>query len=250
MLVPMSLNTILLDLDGTLLRFSQDAFLGAYLPLLKKVLAELDLEADHAIEAVWAGTKAMARNDGSRLNKARFWQVFSEHMGLAGESLARVETACDSFYSNAFNAVRSVLIPSDIPSRLVPALTAKGYCVVLATNPLFPLCAVESRLGWTGLESRDFTLVTHYANSSFCKPSPGYFQEIFTQIGRVPEQCLMAGNSPAEDMAAGLLGAATFLVTDCLENETGMDISAFRSGTLAELDAYLMSLPDISGLGA
>jgi len=39
-------------------------------------------------------------------------------------------------------------------------------------------------------------------------------------------------------------------VTDCLENETGVDVSAFRRGTLAELDAYLMSLPDISGIEA
>jgi hypothetical protein len=53
----------------------------------------------------------------------------------------------------------------------------------------------------------------------------------------------MAGNSPAEGMRAGELGAETYLVTDCLENESGMDIAEFRRGTLAELETYLMALP-------
>jgi len=238
------INTVLLDLDGTLLQFSQDAFLAAYLPLLRDVLGGLGLDADMATEAVWAGTRAMALNDGGRLNTERFWDVFSARMGLVGDQLKRVEDACDCFYSNEFNAVKSVLAPNEISARLVRALAAKGYGVVLATNPLFPLCAVESRLSWAGLDARDFILVTHYGNSSFCKPNPGYFNEIFGKIGRAPEQCLMAGNSPSEDMAAGPLGAETFLVTDCLENEAGLDISAFRRGTLAELEAHLMSLPD------
>ena len=55
----------------------------------------------------------------------------------------------------------------------------------------------------------------------------------------------MAGNSPAEDMVAGALGAETFLVTDCMENEAGVDVSSYRCGTLAELESYLTSLPDI-----
>jgi hypothetical protein len=54
----------------------------------------------------------------------------------------------------------------------------------------------------------------------------------------------MAGNSPAEDMCVGALGAETFLVTDYLENEAGLDITTFRRGTLAELEQYLLSLPE------
>jgi len=46
-------------------------------------------------------------------------------------------------------------------------------------------------------------------------------------------------------MSASALGVETFLVTDYLENETNMDISAFRHGTLAELEVYLASLPSI-----
>ena len=238
-------DTVLLDLDGTLLHFSQKDFVAVYFSEIGKVFAKMGYDVGLSIEAVWVGTKAMILNDGSTLNAHRFWEGFAEHMGVAGERVALIEEGCDSFYANEFNAVRSVLTPCDIPRRLVSGLASKGYGVVLATNPLFPLCAVQSRLGWAGLDAGDFMLVTHYANSTFCKPNPGYYREIFTKIGREPQQCLMAGNNPAEDMPAGLLGAETFLVTDCLENEAGIDIAPYRSGSLAELELYLMSLPDL-----
>ena len=240
------IDTILLDLDGTLLQFSQDTFLNAYFAKLKKVFIRMDMEAELSVKAVWAGTKAMILNDGSKLNAQRFWEAFAKELGLIEEKRKLVEAACDDFYANEFNTVKSIMEPSGIPKRLVRALATKGYHVVLATNPLFPACAVMTRLGWVGLELQDFQLVTHYANSTYCKPNPGYYQEIFSKIGKAPEQCLMAGNNPAEDMVAGTLGCETFLVSDCLENETGMDISAFRRGTLAALEAYLMMLPDIT----
>ena len=239
------INTILFDLDGTLLNFSQKDFLGVYFTELSKVFIRLGLDAEKSIAAVWAGTKAMILNDGGKLNANRFWEGFAGQMGLEGTKLAEVEAACDSFYTNEFNIVKSVLKPSDISERLVRKMASKGYTVVLATNPLFPQCAVETRLGWTGLGIQDFLLVTHYSNSSFCKPNPEYFREVFTKINRSPEQCIMIGNNPGEDMVAGTLGAETFLVTDCLENDTGLCIEAFRKGSLAELESYLMSFPDV-----
>jgi len=239
------IDTILFDLDGTLLQFKQSEFMDIYISELKKVFIKLGLDAGLSIEGLWAGTKAMVLNDGAKLNTERFWEKFAGYMGLTVERLNDIEKACDRFYSDRFNIVKSVLKPGDIPKRLVHAMAAKGYVVVLATNPMFPECAVESRLGWVRLGIRDFRLVTHYANSTFCKPSPGYYREILTKINKKPEQCVMIGNSPTEDMCAGALGMETFLVTDYLENEPGEDISAFRCGTLAGLEAYLNSLPGI-----
>jgi FMN phosphatase YigB (HAD superfamily) len=234
------IDTVLFDLDGTLLHFSQEAFIDVYFAELGKVFAKLGLDAGRAVKAVWAGTKAMMLNDGSMLNKERFWLAFAEHLQLGGDGLGMVEAECDKFYANEFDVVKTVLQPNDVSERLVRALISRGYDVVLATNPLFPACAVDTRLRWIGLGPQDFRLVTHYGNSSYCKPNPGYFQEIFSKIGKAPEQCLMAGNNPGEDMAAGALGVETFLVTDCIENERGVDISAYRRGSLAELEAYLM----------
>ena len=238
------LDTIMFDLDGTLLQYYQQEFIDVYFAELGKVFVRMGMDPERSIKGVWAGTKAMVLNDGSVLNIERFWHVFSEYMGLTGEPLRSVEAACDRFYSNEFNAAKVVMRPSEIPKRIVREMASKGYDVVLATNPMFPQCAVESRLGWTGLEIQDFKLVTHYSNSTFCKPNTEYYREILGKISKSPVQCLMVGNNPVEDMCAGLLGMETFLVTDYLENETGADISAFRRGTLAEMEAYLVALPD------
>ena len=237
------IDTILLDLDGTLLNFSQETFINVYFVELRKVFIRLGMDVDLSVKAVWAGTKAMFLGDGKSLNSQRFWETFAKVLGIDDEKLKTIEDACDDFYSNDFDVVKQVLKPSEVPKRLVLALASRGYKIVLATNPLFPFCAVATRLGWAGLVPQDFQLVTHYANSTYCKPDLGYYREIFAKIDKAPEQCLMAGNNPAEDMVAGTLGCDTFLVTDCLENETGMDITAFRSGTLAQLELYLMSLP-------
>ena len=239
------INTVLFDLDGTLLQFSQVDFIGAYFAELGKVFAGMGMDADMSAKAVWAGTKAMVLNDGSMPNCERFWAEFAGYLSLTDEQRRVVEAACDAFYVNEFDRVKSVMMPNDISRRLVRALPEKGYSVALATNPLFPACAVGTRLGWIGLEPQDFVLVTHYSNSTFCKPNTGYYREVLAKINRGPEQCIMVGNNPAEDMCAGAIGAETFLVTDFLENESGMDISAFRSGPLAELEAYLMSMPDL-----
>jgi len=239
------IDTIMFDLDGTLLKVSQEAFLGVYLKELQKVFSRLGMDAGSSVKAVWAGTKAMVVNDGSKPNSERFWEVFSDLMGLDGNKLELVEDACEKFYVNEFNIVKTVTEPDGTSKRLVRALASKGYGLVLATNPLFPACAITTRLEWIGLLPRDFIHITNYANSTFCKPNPGYFREILNFINKEPEQCFMAGNSASEDMSAGALGIETFLVTDYLENESGADIAAFRHGSLAELEAYMMSLPDV-----
>jgi FMN phosphatase YigB (HAD superfamily) len=237
------IDTILFDLDGTLLHFSQKAFIDSYFGELGKVFAKLGIDPGLAIKAVWAGTKAMLLNDGSRLNAERFWASFSEYLQIGEDRLKEIEAVCDGFYSKEFDRVKSVVIPNAAAQRLVRGLAKKGYTLVLATNPLFPACAVTTRLNWIGLEPGDFALITHYANSTFCKPNPGYYHEILGKTEKKPENCLIAGNNPVEDMCAGALGMETFLVTDCLENETNADISVFRRGTLEELEEYLSLWP-------
>jgi len=237
------IDTIMSDSDGILRPFIQDDFINTYFKELSKVFVKLGLDAEASVKGVWVGTKAMVQNDGEKLNTLRFWDAFSEFMGVTGEQLKAVEAACESFYSNDFNIAKSIVDHSEIPKRLVRDMVGRGYLVILATNPLFPPCAVDSRLDWIGLNKNDFELITHYENSSFCKPNPAYYHEVFSKIGKSPEQCLMVGNNPAEDMIVGELGTEVFLVTDYMENETGIDISAFRHGTIEDLEAYLYSLP-------
>jgi len=242
------IDTILFDLDGTLVRFTQKAFIDAYFGELAKVFGKMGMDINLSIKAVWAGTKSMFINDGTKLNSERFWHTFAKVMELDGERLKTVEAACDSFYTNEFNTVKSIIDYSDIPKRLVRGLAQKGYKIALATNPLFPKCAVESRLGWIGLAASDFIHITHYSNSKFCKPHLGYYKEILQEIGKTPEQCIMVGNNPSEDMIPREIGMETYLVTDYMENESDTDITTYRKGTLAEMETTLMQYADCKGV--
>ena len=49
----------------------------------------------------------------------------------------------------------------------------------------------------------------------------------------------MVGNDVGEDMVASTLGMKVFLLTDCLINKAGEDISAYPQGGFDELISYL-----------
>ena len=111
---------------------------------------------------------------------------------------------------------------------------------MLATNPVFPKEAVATRLSWIQLSLDDFSYVTTFENSSYCKPSLGYYQNILKAIGKKPEECVMIGNNTLEDMISEKLGITTGLVTTNLENQNNYDINQFKHGTLEEVVEKLL----------
>ena len=228
----------LIDLDGTLLPFVQDDFVKIYFGELCKKLSPFGYtEPQKVVADIWAGTKKMVMNDGSRLNCEAFWEEFRAR----NPEKADVKHVCDEFYTNEFDRARVCLKESRDLKGMIERLKNAGYEVVLSTNPIFPPCGVETRLKWVNLTAEDFAFVTHYDNSKFCKPNPKYFEEILGKIGRKPEECIVVGNSVAEDIApAKKLGIDAFLVTDFLENPENADISDIPNGTLEEAEKYLL----------
>lgn len=229
-------TTVLFDLDGTLLPMELEEFTNTYFGLLAKQAAPYGYEPKSFIAAVWKGTGAMVKNDGSRSNADAFWQTFA---AIYGEKALAQRPVFDAFYANEFNGARAATRPTPLAKRLVDGLRAKGVQVVLATNPLFPLVAVETRLGWLGLKGAGFAFITSYENSFYCKPNPRYFEEILKTIGKKPEECLMVGNDATEDLAARDVGIETYLITDCLVDKEGKDLTDVPHGTFAQLFDYL-----------
>ena len=127
-------------------------------------------------------------------------------------------------------------------AKIVKAQREKGLQVALATNPLFPAIAQESRMRWAGLEPEDFDFYTSYENIGFTKPNLGYYRELVRRAKVAASECLMIGNNVDEDMVADQLGMQVFLLTDCLINEKGKDISEFPHGDLAEMQSFLSKL--------
>ena len=118
-------------------------------------------------------------------------------------------------------------------------LKEKGIGRILATNPLFPRIATESRVRWAGLDPADFDWITTYENASYCKPNPDYYREILGRMGLDPKDCIMVGNDAVEDVAAAELGMEVFLVTDCLINKDNRDLSGYPQGSLTDFVTYL-----------
>lgn len=235
------LDTIFFDLDGTLVPLMQDDFIRGYFGALVKKLAPYGYGKEELIAALWKGTGAMTKNDGSRMNQEVFWEVFSHELG---ERVFDLEDVLDEFYRVEFESVRSILTMQAERKSWIEMLRKKGYGVVLATNPIFPAVAIETRMRWVGLCPEDFDYVTTYENSRHSKPNPDYYRDILAQIGKKGEECLMVGNNPIEDMAALEVGLEGYLVTDCIENPDGVPIDRYRHGTFAEAEAFLRALPE------
>ena len=67
----MEIKNVLFDLDGTLLPMDMEAFTNGYFGLLTQKMAPRGYDPKRLIDAVWAGTAAMVKNDGSRTNEER-----------------------------------------------------------------------------------------------------------------------------------------------------------------------------------
>lgn len=235
----MSIKVILFDLDGTLLPMDQETFVKAYLGGMAKKLAPYGYNPEEMVKAIYAGMKAMTCNDGSTTNEEAFWMAFT---GILGEKVKEDMPVFDDFYRNEFQQVKNICGFLPEAAHTVRALKEKGYRVALATTPMFPSIATESRIRWAGLEPEDFEIFTTYENYHFCKPSLNYYKEVIEKLGVKAEECLMVGNDVGEDMVTEELGMKVFLLPADLINKVNKDTSVYPQGTLRDLITYVENL--------
>lgn len=234
-----AITTVLFDLDGTLLPMDQDVFIKTYFQKLAAKMAPLGYEPAPLMDAVWGGTAAMIQNNGARSNEEVFWDFFR---GIYGERAQNDRAAFEEFYRVEFQEARSSCGFNPAAAGIVEYCRQNDLRVILATNPLFPSVATESRIRWAGMEPSDFSHYTTYENSRYCKPNPEYYRQILHSFGLSPEECLMVGNDVDDDMIAGTLGMRVFLLTDCLVNTSTKDISPYPQGDFTALKDYLYEL--------
>lgn len=235
----MDIKAVFFDLDGTLLPMDQDVFVEGYLEMLSKKLYPLRFDPQMLIKAIWAGTEAMVVNDGSRFNEEAFW---GKSLGFFGEKSEEIKLVLEEFYAVDFQAARSLCGFNPDAKKTLDLVKSLGLRTVLATNPIFPHYATESRIRWAGLEPSDFDFYTSYETSKFSKPNPKYFLETAERAGISPDQCLMVGNDATEDLAAQETGMKVFILTDCLINKHEKDLSQIPHGGFSELWEYIKTL--------
>lgn len=235
----MPITTVLFDLDGTLLPMDQEVFVKAYFGGICKKLAPQGYGPEKLVDTIWRGTGAMVKNNGEKTNEQAFWDYA---LAVYGEEFRKDKRYFDEFYQMDFDKIQTACGYAPEAGEIVRALKARGLRVVLATNPIFPARATQCRIRWAGLQPEDFELYTTYENSRFCKPNLAYYQDILRQLGVRPEECVMVGNDVGEDMIAEKLGIQVFLLTDCIINKKGEDITRYPHGGFDALMAYIDNL--------
>jgi FMN phosphatase YigB (HAD superfamily) len=185
--------TLLLDLDDTLLNTNMDAFIPAYYQALSAALAD-KVSPEIMLPALVDGTKAMMANMDPALTLR---EVFDTHFfpKLNVDRLALRERI-DHFYDEVFPELGSLTSPIPEAVGLVEWAFAQGHRVIIATNPLFPLKAIQHRLRWAGLspEKYPFALVTSYETFHFTKEKVAYYPEMLAQLGWPDDPAVMVGD--------------------------------------------------------
>ena len=228
----MSIKAVLFDLDGTLLPMDPDVFVKDYFGRLARYLVPHGVDPERLIPAIWQGSDAMTKNDGSVTNDKCFWAVMDR---VYGEGISALEPVFKRFYEEEFGKVSASCGHDPEAATTIAALKAKGYRLVLATSPLFPRAATEWRMSWAGVSADDFELVTTYENSCHSKPNLDYYRDILATLGLAAEECLMVGNDVGEDMIAEEIGMSVYLTPRDLINRKGKDISGYKQGRLSEI---------------
>ncbi len=233
------INTVLFDLDGTLLPMDYDTFTNAYFKSVIKKFAPVGHDAELLKKVIWKGTGAMVGNTGEVSNEEVFWKTYADYFP---EDVLKDKERFQDYYENEFQGLKSVCGVQPLAKEVIDLLKNSGVRRILATNPIFPEGAIKSRICWAGLDPDDFEYITSYEYSSYCKPNPDYFREIAQHCDLDPEKCLMVGNSVSEDMAAEEAGMKVFLITDCLVNEKNEDYSSYPNGSFSDCIRFIKEL--------
>ncbi len=228
--------TLLLDLDDTLLDTNMDAFIPAYFKALSGALADV-VSPDLMLPALVSGTKAMIANtDPARSLREVFDGYFFTQLGMDRSSL---QARIDSFYEESFPALGSLTHQVPEAIRLVDWAFEQGHRVAIATNPLFPLRAIQHRLTWAGLppEQDPFALVSSYEKFHFTKETVAYYPEVLAQLGWPDDPTVMVGDDiDREVKPTQAAGMPVFWVR---KGVAGSDYPSIPQGRLDSVRAWL-----------
>jgi FMN phosphatase YigB (HAD superfamily) len=235
------IDTILFDLDGTLLPLNMERFIQLYFGEMGQYFADL-IEPKQLARKVWEATDRMVASTDERTNET----VFMEHFGsLIDSDLATYQKRFDDYYEVGFLKTQGATEEQPAMAAAVKVLQAKGYELIVATNPIFPEKAIYQRIHWAGFEPDDFSYISAYERNHYCKPQPHFYREVLRETAKNPQQCLMVGNDAQEDLVAAEAGIQTYLITDYLIDRSSGAFKADYQGTYQDFLEFAQGLPAV-----
>lgn len=169
------IKNIFLDLDGTMLPMDMKKFMKLYFSsMAEAVCPYIEMSPETLRKALLGGMEAMYQNQGAMSNKMCFWNKVAT---MVGPEIINDIPMFNGYYENEFILTKEATTVNPYSRKIVDEVRRKGYNTVMATNPFFPKIATERRVKWAGLDKNDFSVITTYENSKYCKPNPKYFIE-------------------------------------------------------------------------
>ncbi|NLJ40187.1 MAG: HAD family hydrolase [Clostridiales bacterium] len=232
-------DTFLFDLDGTLLPMDMDKFIELYFYEMSKHFHDM-IDGRVLAKHIWNSTEATAKDLDPRPNEEKFMKYFAKALGI--DDLTEYRRRFDHFYEERFDRVKKCVVEMPIVKESVDLLKEKGYNLVIATNPIFPIKAVHKRIEWAGLNVQDFSYISSYEKNNYCKPHLYFYNEVLDAIGKDPEECYMVGNDVQEDLIVEKIGMETFLITDFMINAGNQKIVSHHKGDYQDFYNFVKSL--------
>lgn len=235
-----SINTVIFDLDGTLLPMDTDAFIALYNKELAAYFADI-MAPEVVIKAIWEATKKTIMNREPIKNLEVFKEALKEHV----EDVDLFYRKIYDFYDEVFVNISGVFSQSEEIVEAIKVLKAKGYRLMIATNPLFPMKANHTRIKWAGLSPTDFEYISCFEENHYCKPHLEFYQEVLSVNELNSKETLMVGNDVTEDLVAGKLGIKTYLIEDHIIHRNNEPILADYRGRYSNFLEFVNALEDL-----
>jgi FMN phosphatase YigB (HAD superfamily) len=232
-----TIEAVLFDLDGTLLRAQMNEFIPQYIIGLSEYCADL-VKPKKFTKALLAIIRDLiyTEGDSGMTNEERVYTQMEKNLAIP-ESVMR--KSLTHFKDNGLDALKELIQPIPLAGKIVKDCLKKDIPLVLATNPVFPMFMIQARMQWAGLEEDSFTYITSFENSHYCKPQAGYFQEIADHLDVDPQNCLMVGNDSCHDLAASAIGMKTYLVDTWLVDRGESEWPCDNRGDHSSLQQFL-----------
>ncbi len=228
------LKAVLFDLDGTLLDVDLSQFIPGYLKLLANTVAHL-IRPNKFISAILKASEFVNRNDGKISNEEAYLNAF---FPIEGYEMDDIQPYFNQFYEEEFKKLQKFTKKKPDAYEVIQTAFNKGYKVVIATTPVFPLTAIEQRLEWAGVRDFPYDLITSIENSCASKPNLLYYRLIFKYLNISAKECIMVGDED-KDMVCASLGSQTFLVNSPNANLNEKTPEPTYRGELKDLLALL-----------
>lgn len=235
------INTVLFDLDGTLLPIEMEDFERVYYTSITKKFADM-IPPKELLTMMGESLKVMVANNDRVTNEHVFINELKNY--ISESKLEKFHERITHFYEHEFDDLRQVVKPNKNMQQAVKLLQEKGYDCIVATNPMFPKLAITKRIEWAGFNRDDFSYVTSFEENHYCKPQIDYYNEVLSVNNKQAENCLMVGNDQLEDLIASTIGISTYFITDhALYRENGFE--ADHQGDYESFLEYVRALPTL-----